>query len=107
MLLPILPPRFLRHLTSALAATSMVVCASFSLAGCGQKGELYLPAKNGSEVSYAEHKNIKSQYIFGPSPSKTKAAKEAASEPTATVPANSAPVSAPEPTQSVNGGSAS
>jgi predicted small lipoprotein YifL len=102
MLPPILPPRFLRHFTSALAATSLVVCASFSLAGCGQKGELYLPAKNGSEAGLLERQNVKSHYIFGTSASKADD-KTTASEPIA--PADSA--SAPEPTHRVVGGSAS
>lgn len=92
---------FLRHFTGALAATSLVVCACVSLASCGQKGELYLPAKNGAKESYLEHKNVKSQYIFGSS-----ASKKAASEPAATVP-NDAPASAPVATQDVTGGSGS
>jgi predicted small lipoprotein YifL len=83
MLPPILPPRFLRHFTSALAATSLVVCASFSLAGCGQQGGLYLPAKNGSEAGLLERQNMKSHYIFATSASKADAKTTASeSEPT-------------------------
>lgn len=88
-----LPLMFLRHCASALAATSLVVCASFSLSGCGQKGELYLPAKNGSEAGYAERKNAKSHFIFGSPASKATTMNPAASEPAIT--------------QSVTGGSAS
>ena len=83
---------FFRHCASALTATSLVVCVAFSLAGCGQKGELYLPAKNGSEAGYAERKNAKSHFIFGSTANKTTTA-PTASEPVAT--------------QSVTGGSAS
>jgi len=96
-----LPPMFIRHFASALTATSLVVCAAFALAGCGQKGELYLPAKNGSEAGYAERKNAKSHFIFGSNASKT-TTNSAASAPTQTA-------SASEPTaiQAVTGGSAS
>jgi predicted small lipoprotein YifL len=93
MLPPILPPRFLRHFSSALAATSLVVCASFSLIGCGQQGGLYLPAKNGSPQVLLERQNVKSHYIFAKSPSKADA------NTTASVPAESA--AAPESTQRV------
>lgn len=81
-----LPSMFRRHFVSALTATSLVVCASFSLVGCGQKGELYLPAKNGSEAGYAERKNAKSHFIFGSYASKVTTTNPAASEPVATQP---------------------
>ncbi len=87
---------FLRNFTGALVATSLTACACLSLTSCGQKGELYLPAKDPSKVSIAEHKNAKSNYIFG-------SHKAPASAPAATVPTASEPAA----TQSVTGGSAS
>jgi predicted small lipoprotein YifL len=93
---------FFRHFTSALAATFLIVSASFSLAGCGQKGELFLPAKNGSETGVLERQNVKSHYIFGTSTSKT-GAQAASSEPAANDPVTSAP----EPSDNAFGGSAS
>ncbi len=97
-----LPPMFLRRFASALTATLLVVCASFTLAGCGQKGELFLPAKNGSPESYAERKNAKSHFIFGSTTSKT-----TATNPAASAPAETTSASEPAATQTVTGGSAS
>ncbi len=55
------------YFTGSLAATSLAMCVCLSLSGCGQKGELYMPAKQGAQVSLFERRNEKSQYIFGPS----------------------------------------
>jgi predicted small lipoprotein YifL len=53
------------YFKSSLTATLLVVCACVAVTSCGQKGELYVPAKNGAKENLFERRNAKSQYIFG------------------------------------------
>jgi len=76
------------QITGVLVATALGVSASLSLVGCGQKGNLYLPAKSPADASLLERKNTKSHFIFG--------SQEKTVMPVVTNPA----------TQSVTGGSA-